>query len=358
MSPANDQGNLISRVEHPTTRKAPSSVLTWIVRLRMPIVLVMLIIASALLTKGLFIQPDNLRNVAAQISFEALIAFGMTLVIVTGGIDLSVGSLVALTGVVAALVIQATPADWSPVLRIAIGLIAAIGLGSSVGALSGGIVTRFAVPPFIATLAFMLIARGMAFIVCSGETVSENLPATVSFLGRGFVLEDVLALVTEHDKLLPVPVVIMMLGFGAFHVLLSRTVFGRSVIAVGSNEEAARLSGISVKRTKLLVYLLTGAMCGVVGLMQTGKLGSGDPKVGEMWELSIIAAVVVGGTSLFGGRGSIAGTLVGALIIGVLNNSLNLLHVQHFWQQVVLGAIILGAAMLDVALSRLGARRT
>ncbi|MCZ6698931.1 MAG: ABC transporter permease [Planctomycetota bacterium] len=351
MNSTHDGGPLIPPVDYAPQRSARSSALYWIVRLRMPVVLGALVIASAILTNGLFIQPDNLINVARQISFEALIAFGMTLIIVTGGIDLSVGSLVALTGVVAALAIQATPADWSPAVRIAIGLCAGIGLGSGVGSLSGAIVTRFSVPPFITTLAFMLIARGMAFIACDGQPVYENLPATLSFLGRGFVFESALG------RVLPVPVLIMLLGFVSFHVVLSRTVFGRGVIAVGSNQEAARLSGISVGRTKLLVYLLTGALCGIVGVLQVGKQMAGDPKVGEMLELSIIAAVVVGGTSLFGGRGSIAGTLVGALIIGVLNNSLNLLHVEHFWQKVVLGAIILGAAMLDVALSRLGGHR-
>ncbi len=323
-----------------------SAIVHGVVVLRMPIVLALLIIAVTILTDGVFAQPANLINVARQISFEALIAFGMTLVIVTGGIDLSVGSLVALTGVVAAVVMRAT-LELSAPLCIGAGLATGFGVGAVVGTVSGTVVTRFSVPPFIVTLAAMLIARGFAFIACGGQPVYE-LPEELLVLGRGFVLEGTLG------RVLPVPVLVMLVGFGFFHILLARTVFGRGVIAVGSNEEAARLAGIAVRRTKLAVYVLTGALCGIVGVLHDAKLMAADPKIGEMWELNVIAAVVVGGTSLFGGRGSIPGTLVGALIIGVLNNSLNLLHVEHFWQKVVLGLVILSAALLDSALRRLG----
>jgi ribose transport system permease protein len=312
----------------------------------MPVVLALLVIAVTVLTEGLFARPENLINVARQISFEALIAFGMTLIIVTGGIDLSVGSLVALTGVVAGVVMRAT-LDWPPTMCILAGLAAGLGVGAASGTVSGTVVTRFSIPPFIVTLAAMLIARGLAFISCAGQPVYE-LPPSLIVLGRGFVLESVLG------RVLPVPVLIMVLGFVGFHLLLARTVYGRGVIAVGSNEEAARLSGIAVRRTKLFVYILTGALCGVVGVLHDAKLMAADPKVGEMWELNVIAAVVVGGTSLFGGRGSIPGTRIGALIIGVLNNSLNLLGVELFWQKVVLGVVILLAALLDAGLRRLG----
>jgi len=320
--------------------------LRWIVALRMPVVLALLVVTVTVLTDGLFARPENLVNVARQISFEALIAFGMTLIIVTGGIDLSVGSLVALTGVVAALVMHST-LGWPVGLSILTGAAAGSAVGALSGTVCGTVITRFSIPPFIVTLAVMLIARGLAFIACAGQPVYE-LPEELLVLGRGFVLESILG------KTLPVPVLLMLIGFAFFHVLLARTVFGRGVIAVGSNEEAARLSGIPVRLTKLLVYVLTGAICGLVGVLNDAKLMAGDPKVGEMWELNVIAAVVVGGTSLFGGRGTIPGTLIGALIIGVLNNSLNLLGVQHFWQKVVLGLVILLAALLDAALRRLG----
>ena len=340
-----DQVPAAEPLDSPRYRKAAAT-LHWIVRLRMLLVLVLLVISVTVLTDGLFAKPGNLVNVARQISFEALIAFGMTLVIVTGGIDLSVGSLVALTGVVAAVAMRAT-LDWPATPCILMGAVAAIGTGAAFGTVSGAVVTRFSVPPFIVTLAMMLVARGFAFIACGGEPVYQ-LPPELLVLGRGFVGESLIG------EILPVPVLVMLVGFLVFHVLLSRTVFGRGVIAVGSNEEAARLSGISVRRTRLIVYVVIGALCGLVGVLHDAKLMAGDPKVGEMWELNVIAAVVVGGTSLFGGRGTIPGTLIGALIIGVLNNSLNLLNVEHFWQKVVLGVVILLAALMDAGLRRLG----
>ncbi len=328
------------------TRTQTSKILRWLVALRMPVILLTLVLTATVLTDGRFAGVENVVNVLRQVSFEALIAFGMTLVIVTGGIDLSVGSLVALTGVVAAVVMQAT-LDWSPMASIGVGLICGVGTGAAIGASSGAIVARFSIPPFIVTLAAMLIARGFAFILCDGQPVYD-LPPELRWLGRGFVLESLLG------RIVPVPVLIMFCVYVVTAILLSRTVFGRGVIAVGSNEEAARLAGIAVRRTKMSVYLITGALAGLAGVLHDAKLMAGDPKVGDMWELNVIAAVVVGGTSLFGGRGTVSGTLVGALIIGVLNNSLNLLNVDHFWQKVVLGLVILAAAMLDVALRRLG----
>jgi len=316
-----------------------------VVAARMPLILLLLLITSSVLTDGRFLQVDNLVNVVRQVSFEGLIAFGMTLVIVTGGIDLSVGSLVALTGVVAALAMQAVPGA-APGTRIAIGFLCGAGAGAAVGGLSGAVIARFAIPPFIVTLAAMLIARGMAFILCDGKPVYA-LPQELTWWGRGFVLEAALG------RLLPTPVLMMLGGYFFFLVLLKRTVFGRSIVAVGSNEQAAYLAGIPVRLTKLSVYVVTGLLCGLAGTLHDAKLMAGDPKVGEMWELNVIAAVVVGGTSLFGGRGTMTGTLVGALIIGVLNNSLNLLHVDHFWQKVVLGLVILGASLLDAGLRRL-----
>lgn len=312
---------------------------------RMPIILMGLIIGAAILTDGRFVQADNLINVLRQVSFEGTIAFGMTAIIITGGIDLSVGSLVALTGVVAAVVMQGA-AGLSPGLAIALGALAAMATGAGVGAVSGSIVAWCSIPPFIVTLAAMLMARGGAFIVAGGQPVYD-LPEALLFLGRGFVFEDAIG------RVLPVPVVMMLVTYAVFATILSRTVLGREIVAVGSNEQAARLAGVPVRRTKLLVYLLTGLLTGLVGVVHNGKLMAGDPKVGEMWELNVIAAVVVGGTSLFGGRGTMTGTLVGALIIGVLNNSLNLMQVEHFWQQVTLGGVILAAALADAGLRRL-----
>lgn len=318
--------------------------LSLLVAARMPLILLLLVTGSAFLTHGLFIQMDNVMNVLRQVSFEGLIAFGMTLVIITGGIDLSVGSLAAITGVAGALLIERT-AGWPVWMSIGLGLAGGVAVGLLFGAASGAIIARFAIPPFIVTLAAMLIARGFAFILCDGRPVHE-LPEEFTRLGRGFVPLPILGRV-------PVTVVIMLAVFCLFWLLLNRTVFGRCVIAVGSNAEAAFLAGIPVRWTQMMVYVLTGGLCGLAGVLQAGKLGAGDPKSGEMWELNVIAAVVVGGTSLFGGRGTLAGTLIGALIIGVLNNSLNLLQVQHFWQKVVLGCVILAASLLDAGLRKL-----
>ncbi len=323
-------------------------VIRWLVAARMPIVLLAVVAFATFLTEGRFASLDNLINVARQISFEGLIAFGMTLVIVTGGIDLSVGSLVALTGIVAALVMRAA-GGLAPEAAMTLGLSAGVLAGATVGTTSGIVVARLAIPPFIVTLAMMLVARGFAFILCDGRPVYE-LPESLMWLGRGFAWEGALG------RVLPVPVLILAAAYVVFGVLLSRTVFGRGVVAIGSNEEAARLAAIPVRRTKVIVYVILGALCGLSGVMNTAKLMAGDPRVGEMWELNVIAAVVVGGTSLFGGRGSMTGTLIGALLIGVINNSLNLLHVEHFWQKVVLGAVILAAALVDAGLRRLEMR--
>lgn len=324
------------------------TILSRLVAVRMPVILLILILTSAVLTDGRFLRVDNLINVLRQVSLESVIAMGMTLVIVTGGIDLSVGSVVALTGVTAGVVME-TLADFSPTTRILCGAMSAIFVGAATGGFSGVIVARLAIPPFLVTLAVMLVARGFAFILCDGQPLHE-FPDELRWWGRGFVGEAYLG------RLLPTSVLVMAIMYLMFAFLYARTVFGRCVIAVGSNETAAYLAGISIRSVKFAVYLLIGALSGLVGVLHDAKLMAADPRVGEMWELNVIAAVVVGGTSLFGGRGSISGSVIGALVIGVLNNSLNLMQVEHFWQKVVLGLVILGASLLDAGLRRLGAR--
>jgi len=324
------------------------AILSRLVAARMPVILLVLILGSAILTEGRFLRVDNLINVLRQVSLESVIAFGMTLVIVTGGIDLSVGSVVALAGVSAGVVMESL-APYSPTVRILGGAVAAVAVGAATGGFSGIIIARLAIPPFIVTLAMMLVARGFAFIFCNGQPLHE-VPDELRWWGRGFVAE------AWIGRLLPTSVAVMAVTYVAFAFLYAKTVFGRCVIAVGSNETAAYLAGISIRRAKFAVYLLIGALSGLVGVLHDAKLMAADPKVGDMWELNVIAAVVVGGTSLFGGRGSISGSLIGALIIGVLNNSLNLMQVEHFWQKVVLGLVILGASLLDAGLRRLGTR--
>jgi len=292
-----------------------------------------------------FLLPDNLRNVANQIAVIAILAVGMTLVILTGGIDLSVGSLIALAAVVTAdLVGRLGGAGAGTAAQVAAGA-ATLLLCGSVGAFSGLVVTRFRVPPFIATLAVMQVASGLAYILSEGVPIYD-LPDGFVRLGRG----------AEPLLGIPYAVLLTLLLYAAAHVLLSRTTFGRAVYAVGGNPEAARLAGVRVGAVLVTVYTLCGALAGLGGVVMASQLKSGAPTYGLMYELYVIAAVVVGGASLAGGEGSVLGTLVGALIIAVIQNGMNLTHVESYSQKVVLGLVILGAVLLDRLRQRLRAR--
>lgn len=276
-----------------------------------------------------FLSVSNLMNVLRQVSINALIAFGMTFVILTGGIDLSVGSTLALTGAVTAG-LMASGVD--PIFAMLLGLL----LGAVLGAINGIIIAKGKVAPFIATLATMTIYRGLTLVYTDGRPISglgDSL--TFQMLGKGYFLG------------VPIPVVAMIISFAILYFILKKTTFGRRVYAVGGNEEASILSGINADRIKIYVYSLLGLLAAVASLILTSRLNSAQPTAGEMFELDAIAAVVLGGTSLTGGRGWIVGTLIGALIIGVLNNGLNLIGVTSFFQQVVKGAVILLAVLLD-----------
>jgi ribose transport system permease protein len=276
-----------------------------------------------------FLSVNNLLNVFRQVSINALIAFGMTFVILTGGIDLSVGSILALTGAVTAGLMSG---GMDPILAMLVGLL----LGAVLGAINGVIIAKGKVAPFIATLATMTIYRGLTLVYTEGRPVSGlGDSAAFQMLGKGYFLG------------IPVPVVTMIVSFAILYFILKKTTFGRRVYAVGGNEEASILSGINADRIKIYVYSLVGLLAGLASLILTSRLNSAQPTAGEMFELDAIAAVVLGGTSLTGGRGWIVGTLIGALIIGVLNNGLNLIGVSSFFQQVVKGAVILFAVLLD-----------
>ncbi|AUD14746.1 ribose ABC transporter permease [Planococcus sp. MB-3u-03] len=276
-----------------------------------------------------FLSMSNILNVLRQVSINALIAFGMTFVILTGGIDLSIGSILALTGAVTAGMMAS---GIDPILAMLLGLF----LGAVLGAINGVIIAKGKVAPFIATLATMTIYRGLTLVYTEGRPIS-GLGDSMAFqmLGKGYFLG------------IPVPVVTMLISFGILYFILKKTTFGRRVYAVGGNEEASVLSGINADRIKIYVYSLVGALAGLASLILTSRLNSAQPTAGQMFELDAIAAVVLGGTSLTGGRGWIVGTLIGALIIGVLNNGLNLIGVSSFFQQVVKGAVILLAVLLD-----------
>ena len=290
--------------------------------------LILLMIVLTILNPS-FLTVDNLLNVLRQVSISALIAFGMTFVILTGGIDLSVGSTLGLTGAVAATLLAS---GTDPILA----MLAAVLLGLILGAVNGLIITKGKVAPFIATLATMTIYRGLTLVYTDGRPVS-GLGDSLSFqlFGKGYFLG------------IPVPVVTMILAFVILYFILHKTTFGRRVYAVGGNEEASKLSGINPDRIKIAVYAITGLLAAISALIITSRLNSAQPTAGESYELDAIAAVVLGGTSLTGGKGWIFGTLVGALIIGVLNNGMTLIGVSSFFQQVVKGIVILLAVLMD-----------
>jgi ribose transport system permease protein len=274
-----------------------------------------------------FLTVSNLLNIARQVSINAIIAAGMTFVILTAGIDLSVGSVLAFSGAIIAGLLS----TGQPLL---VGISAGLLLGAVLGLVNGLIVTRGGVQPFIATLGMLTIGRGATLVYTDGRPIT-GLPDAFVWLGAGDVGR------------VPVPVIIMALVFVAAYVVLTQTVLGRYIYAIGGNEEAARLSGVNVTLYKTLAYVLSGVLAATSGIILTARLNSAQPTAGGGYELDAIAAVVLGGTTLAGGEGSITGTLLGAFIIGVLNNGLNLLNVSSFYQQVVKGVVILLAVLLD-----------
>ncbi|MDQ6779846.1 MAG: ABC transporter permease [Candidatus Eremiobacteraeota bacterium] len=303
--------------------------------------LIVLLTALNVATHGNFLQPGNVLNVLRQIAVNAILAVGQTMVIITAGIDLSVGSLIALTGVLMAGTLNA---EQSVVFGVAFAALVGLSVGGAAGFINGLPVVRFGLPPFITTLAMMLMARGLAFLYTGGRPIEIGNSA-FNFLGSGFIFPGLGHLLGIPG--IPTPVTIMLAVVLAGSYVLTQTRFGRYVYAIGGNEEAARLSGINVFNVKLIVYMISGALAGLASLLLAARLNSGIPQSGQGYELQSIAAVVVGGTSLMGGRGSIGGTFVGALLIGMLYNLMNLLSIQSYAQEVVLGAVILTAVLLD-----------
>ncbi len=295
------------------------------------IFLVLILIASFI--SDAFFTVNNLFNVLRQVSIVAIIAVGMTIVILTAGIDLSVGSVLALTGAIAAGVITA-----GMPLPLAIAICLAAGL--LMGAVNGLIVAKGKVPAFIATLAVMVIARGMTLVYTQGNPIVIS-DMGYRFLGSGKILG------------IPFPVILMLAIFTIMYWVLKHTTFGRNIYAVGGNEEAARLAGINVDRVKIGVYALTGFFASISALIYTSRLMSAQPNAGSMMELDAIAAVIIGGTRLTGGKGGVTGTLIGALIMGVLDNILNLANVSPFYQDIAKGLVILAAVLIDSKLAKL-----
>lgn len=282
----------------------------------------------------IFLTTGNLLTIVDQASVTAIMAIGMTMVIIGGGIDLSVGSLMALASVLTALLMRrAGFAAADPLTMFFLASFVAILACAAVGGVTGGLVTRFDVPPFIVTLAMLLIMAGLATKLADNATI--GLPARVGWLGRERLLG------------IPNPVFLMAGLYAVAHLVMTHTVFGRWLYAVGGNEKAAHLCGISVSRVRMTTYLVSGALAGLGGVILTSTLTSGNYKLGAGYELIVISAVVVGGTSLSGGQGSMMGTLLGSLIIAVIRNAMNLAGLRGEDQPMVLGAVILGAVLLD-----------
>jgi ribose/xylose/arabinose/galactoside ABC-type transport system permease subunit len=327
------------------------------------LVLLGIVAVAAVFVPGFFTRA-NLTTILLHTSINAIIALGMTYVIITAGIDLSVGSIVGLAGVLAAATLTnaALVRGLGPGLAAVAAVLVGLAVGAALGFLNGALIAWLRVAPFIVTLATMTVGRGLARLYTGGLPIGFPDAGDPDYPGKVAALDALHHLGGGRLPLpglptgFPVPALVMLFLVGVGGFVLTRTRFGRYVFAVGGNEEASRLSGVPVQAVKLGVYVISGACSGLAAVLLVGQLRSGGPDAGMLYELNAIAAAVIGGTSLFGGVGSAWGALVGALLIGVLNNGLDLLGVQSFWQEIAKGVIILLAVMFDVWVKK-GAQR-
>ncbi|MGQ9625904.1 MAG: ABC transporter permease [Anaerolineae bacterium] len=310
------------------------------------VILLLTSVALTLLAPRSFPTPQNIFNVLRFVSYIALSAFGECMVIITGGIDLSVGSVMGLSGISGALVMAAglsTP--W--------GILASLAMGTFWGLTNGLLVSKVKMQPFIVTLGTMSIARGLCYgltggwpVPSRGRAAVEDLPDSFVFLGQGMLHVPFLSDIWPTFKI-PYPLIFMLIMGLITAFFLSRTVRGRHIYATGGNPEAARLVGIATDNIKLLVYTLCGLLSGIGGMLMTARLGTGDPRGGETYELDVIAAVVVGGTSLQGGEGSIPGALLAAIFMQLIRNGMTLLRIDPYWQPLAIGSVIILGVMID-----------
>ncbi|HEY8417231.1 MAG TPA: ABC transporter permease [Limnochordales bacterium] len=310
---------------------------SWVMR-GGPIIALCALVVYLALGSPHFLTFGNLMNVLRQVSINAILAVGQTVVILSAGIDLSVGAILALSASVGAVAM----AYWE--WNVWLGMLAALLVGALCGLINGVVIAKGRITDFIATIGMMSVARGLALIVTDGLPVPSHLTAVTL---RGGLPQQLIWLGSGMVGGVPVAAIAaaLMVALGWF--LLRYTAFGRAVYAVGGNREAARVSGINVDRTKIAVYTFSGLMAGIAGLVLTGRLNSANALMAEGAELHSIAAAVIGGTNLFGGEGGVGGTIIGVLIMGVLNNGLNLMNVSAFWQRVIMGAIIVGVVVFD-----------
>lgn len=312
--------------------RSPYKAADFLARFGIVLVLVIMVVALSILSplirgEQFFLTPRNLIQVALQASINAVIAVGMTMIIISGGIDLSVGAVVALTGILAAYAMKAGASPW-------IGFVVAVLGGALCGVFNGILITRFDLAPFIATLGTMGIFRGMALVISDGRPIYG--------FGREF-----LQIFAGNVGMIPVAVIVAVLAAVAMSLVLNQLKLGKYAIAIGGNEEATRLAGIPIQRYKVGIYALGGFLTGVAAALLTARLSAADPTAGNFFELDAIAATVIGGTSLSGGQGAIAGTIVGALVISLVRNGMNLFNVPSYWQEIAIGSVIILAVILD-----------
>ena len=306
------------------------------IRLESLVVLVVLVAALSV-ASPYFLSVSNALNILLATSVIGILGFASTFVIAAAGIDLSVGSVLGLAGVAGALAVNGLDLPWIA------GILASLAAGAFCGAINGGLIARAGIPAFIVTLGMLGVARGAALVLTNGQPV-YGLPGPIVWLGQG------------RPFGVPVPVLIFLGVAAVTHFVLSQTRFGRYALVIGDNQNAARATGIHVERHLLGLYTLSGALAGLAGLISAARVNSGDPTAGTGYELTAITAAILGGTNLFGGRASVLGTLIGALIMGVLQNGLNLLAVSSFYQQMAIGAVLVLAVWLD-QLNRTRGRR-
>ena len=309
------------------------------------IILVLLCVVLAFSASG-FLTADNLLNVLRNVSMQGVIAFGMTMVIISGEIDLSVGSAVAFAGCLAAFLTQKLSGDWASLPlspAIAVSILLTLSVGFLLGTFTGFMRNRYQVPSFITTLALMTGLSGAAELITNGFPLTP-FPAWYNFIGGGYVLG------------IPFPALLFLLTFVVLQFLMNYTSFGRTVYAVGGNAEAARLSGINVSRVKTMVFGITAFLAALSGVMVSSEIMSGTATTAKGWELDVIAAVIIGGTSFMGGVGRIWGTMIGVVFLGVMMNGMTLLNVSEYWQHVARGTIILVAVLLNLLQKDKGGR--
>lgn len=290
------------------------------------------------LVNDAFLSVNNITNILRVTGFTLITAVGMTMVLVSGGLDLSVGSIVGVGGVISSL---AAVAGMGPILSLVLGVLAGLGIG----AVNGFLIIRFKIPSLIMTLGMLYMARGLVYIITQGVPVFP-LPDTFQSI--------------EQSSIFGIPMIVYIAALMAVvgHIVLKRTTFGRSVYAVGGSAEAARMSGISVRRTSFTTYLITGGLAALTGVLTASRLGSAQAGAGTGHELTVIAAVIIGGTSMFGGVGTILGTVLGALFMSILSNSMTLMRISVYWQNLVIGALLVSAVVIDQVARRFQLERS